>query len=142
MNGMKSLDNPLEYPGNPSLCTAAVVTNSKGEFLLGLRNYKKNNKKNSLWTTPGGRAEVGETIGECLLRETFEETNLHITPISFLGKIPGARSGDELFVFHCKHSGDLENKEPEKFETWQWFSFSGVPKNFINRTLLGLLKEV
>lgn len=38
-----------------------------------------------LWSLPGGRIEVGETLAEAVVREVMEETGLHGTCGAFIG---------------------------------------------------------
>jgi len=54
----------------------ALIIN-EGRFLAVRRSQTK-------WTTfelPGGRMEFGETAEETVVREVFEETGLHVTPL-------------------------------------------------------------
>ncbi len=133
----------LKLPGDGTLCTSALIFNGEGKILLGLRHYKKKWEgeliANSLWTTPGGRTDEGETVGNCLLRETLEETGLHIKPVEYWGKLPAARDIDVLHVFRCEYEGEPKNMEPEKFGSWEWFSPSEIPENFINPHLRDIL---
>ena len=142
---MLTLPQALMLPGDGVLCTSAVIMNDRRELLLGLRHYDKKWEgelvASSLWTTPGGRTDVGETVGDCLVRESFEETGLRVTPVEYWGEYPAARSGDILHVFLCEHEGELQNKEPEKFERWGWFSADEIPDNFINPHLRKILLE-
>jgi ADP-ribose pyrophosphatase YjhB (NUDIX family) len=43
-----------------------------GKILLHRRSDTGN------WALPGGRMEIGESAEECAVRETFEETGLHV----------------------------------------------------------------
>ncbi len=133
---MPTLQEILAVPGDGVLCTSAVILNEKKEVLLGLRHYKKKWEgeliANSLWTTPGGRTDIGETVGDCVAREAFEETGLRVTPVEYLGELPAARSEDILHVFYCTYTGEPKNMEPEKFGEWKWFSVDAIPENFIN----------
>lgn len=142
---MKTLSEALALPGDGILCTSAIILDEKGRILLGLRHYKKKWEgeliANSLWTTPGGRTDEGETVGTCLVREAKEETMLDIVPIDYWGEIPAARSIDTLHVFRCSFAGEPQNPEHEKFERWDWFAFDDIPENFINPHLKELLRE-
>lgn len=40
---------------------------------------------NDLWALPGGGMEIGETVSECVVRETKEETGLEIAVTSVVG---------------------------------------------------------
>jgi ADP-ribose pyrophosphatase YjhB (NUDIX family) len=77
----------IEHVGDPrapkanSLVPAAsaVVTDADGKVLLQRRT------DNQMWSIPGGRMEIGETISETATRETAEETGLEVRPIYVVG---------------------------------------------------------
>lgn len=142
---MMNLEQALAIPGDGIACTSAVIID-KGTVLLGLRHYQKKWEgelsTSSLWTTPGGRSDVGETIGECLIRETKEETALTVVPVAFWGHVPGAKEGDKLYIFHCTiESGELQNVEDHKFGEWGWFAVDQIPEPFINTHARAIIQE-
>lgn len=53
-----------------------------------------------------GFAEVGETIEECVAREVFEETHLHVKNLRFYKSQPWPFSDSLLFGFFCDLDGD------------------------------------
>jgi 8-oxo-dGTP diphosphatase len=63
-----------EYPERPVLGVGAVVV-SRGRALL-VRRGKEPAK--GLWSIPGGKVELGETIHDAVRREIKEETGLDI----------------------------------------------------------------
>ncbi|MEO8973270.1 MAG: NUDIX domain-containing protein [Ktedonobacteraceae bacterium] len=69
------LDDPNAPKANSLIPAAsAIVTNEEGKLLLHKRS------DNSLWGLPGGAMEVGESIGETIMREVKEETGLEVIP--------------------------------------------------------------
>lgn len=79
---------------------------------------------------PGGHLEFGESFEDCAVRETAEETGIHIKNIQF--QFVGN------FVKYDRHyvhvgliaewaSGDPKVLEPEKSEEWGWFDFDNLP---------------
>jgi len=58
---------------------SAVIIDDEGRVLLHRRS------DNGLWSLPGGAMEIGETIGQCIVREVKEETGLDIEPTSLVG---------------------------------------------------------
>ena len=50
----------------------AIILNADGEVLLTRR------ADNGWWCLPGGHLDYGETIEQCVIREAFEETGLHV----------------------------------------------------------------
>lgn len=57
----------------------AIVTNDDGNILLQRRT------DNGLWGLPAGAMEIGESIGETMIREVREETGLEVVPKSIVG---------------------------------------------------------
>ena len=62
------------YPG-----TNAVLLNDSNQVLLHKRS------DNGAWGLPGGGMEIGETAEQCVIRETFEETGLHVAVKRLVG---------------------------------------------------------
>jgi len=66
----------LELIGDARTCSSAFFVR-EGMILLGLRHYTPDKwKAISVWTTPGGRCDEGEVLGQNLIRETNEETGI------------------------------------------------------------------
>lgn len=101
-----------------------VISNEK--ILLGKR---KKALGQGTWAVPGGHLEVGETVEACTKRELFEETNLiaeeiiqgpwmeSLTPEHYI----------DILTMVTKFRGELINREPEKKESWEWFSLDQLP---------------
>lgn len=58
---------------------SAVVVSNEGKILLQRRS------DNNLWALPGGTMEIGESIGETVVREVKEETGFDIQPEYIVG---------------------------------------------------------
>jgi len=128
--------------GDGILCPCALFFKEK-RVLMGLRNYTLEKWKDiSVWTLPGGRSEGGETIGETLRREVFEETGISNFEIKeFLGEFPGAKEGDVCLLFLCETIQNEKLAEPEKFSGWKWFLPDNLPTNFINEPVMGFIRS-
>ena len=139
---MEKLTLKLTSIGNKTICPAVAIVRD-GKMLIGLRHYTPEKFKNiSLWTTPGGRCDQGETIGQTLRRETAEETgiiNFEIT--EYLGEVLGAKEGDIVPVFIGSTDEEPRLMEPEKFSEWKWEDVNSIPENFINPAALLLIKS-
>lgn len=59
--------------------TNGVIFNERAEVLLQKRS------DNGWWGLPGGGVDVGESIEQCVIREVFEETGLHVTAKRLIG---------------------------------------------------------
>jgi ADP-ribose pyrophosphatase YjhB (NUDIX family) len=80
MPRVEYFDDP-NAPRANSLVVAvtAVVVNDQGELLLQKRT------DNELWGLPGGAMNIGESIGQAVVREVKEETNLDVEPTGIVG---------------------------------------------------------
>lgn len=67
------------------LTAAVVVLNNNSEILL-INGPKRG------WEIPAGRVEVGESISSAVVRETKEETGIHIEIINFCGIFQNAEN--------------------------------------------------
>ena len=127
------MEHILSQLGTQTTCPAAIIVRD-GKILFGLRHYTADKWKDiSVWTAPGGRCEVGETVEQTLRRETFEETgikNLKIT--GYMGEVAGAKEGDTLLMFSATTDEEATLMEPKKFSEWRWFKPEEIPENFIN----------
>jgi 8-oxo-dGTP diphosphatase len=107
-----------------------VIIRKGNRVLLGMR---RGSHGNGAWSFPGGHLEFGEQIEECAQRETKEETGVIISIVRrgpFTNDIfPEERKHYiTLFVVADYVSGDIESREPDKCEQWEWFEWSDLPR--------------
>jgi mutator protein MutT len=67
-----------EYPSAPVPAVAVVVVRGDGQVLLVRRGTPPSA---GLWSVPGGRLELGETVAECARREVREECGVECAPL-------------------------------------------------------------
>lgn len=107
-----------------------VMLRNDGKILLGKR---KNAHGEGSWSFPGGHLEFKESWEACAKREVFEETGLEIKNLQF------ATATNDIFEKEGKHYitiiiiadyavGELQLKEPDKCEAWEWFSWENLPE--------------
>ncbi|WP_062996763.1 NUDIX hydrolase [Nocardia mikamii] len=79
--GRIDYENDPNAPEANSLVPAAsvVVVNNSGKILLQRR------VDNGMWALPGGKMELGESLAECGIRETKEETGLDVEIVGIVG---------------------------------------------------------
>ena len=105
-----------------------VVARRGGRVLFGLRKSKHGHQT---WGLAGGHLECGESWEECARRELREETGLEMGAVRFLGATndfyPDGKHYVTLFMGGDCLTGDVEMKEPDKFERWEWIGKDDVP---------------
>jgi 8-oxo-dGTP diphosphatase len=112
----------------PLIGVAVIVIKDK-KVLLGKRKYSHGS---GTWQFPGGHLEFGESIETCAHREVAEETGLTITNLR-MGPFTNDIFEKEnkhyvtLFVVADHKEGAPQVLEPEKCETWRWFSWGKFP---------------
>jgi 8-oxo-dGTP pyrophosphatase MutT (NUDIX family) len=72
-------DDPAAPPVNSLVPAAAAFVERDGEILLIQRS------DNGKWSMPGGTMEFGESLTACVVRETLEETGIHIQCTGLVG---------------------------------------------------------
>ena len=58
---------------------SAIITDDQGRILLQRRS------DNARWALPGGVMDIGESIGQAIVREVREETGLEVKPEDIVG---------------------------------------------------------
>ncbi|CAL9302676.1 NUDIX domain-containing protein [Streptomyces sp. SudanB91_2054] len=85
--GRRDYENDPAAPPANSLVPAAsaVVADDEGRILLQRR------VDNGMWALPGGRMEIGESLPDCAIRETREETGLDVEVVGIVGTYSNPR---------------------------------------------------
>ncbi|MGW4244053.1 NUDIX hydrolase [Nocardia sp. NPDC004722] len=66
-------------PNSIVVATTVFVLDDRGHVLLIQRS------DNGLWAVPGGALEFGESVSECAVRETLEETGINVEIVGLVG---------------------------------------------------------
>ena len=101
----------------------------EGRVLLGKR---KGSHGEGEYAFPGGHLDYMETIEECAKRETFEEAGIDIENIKFQF-LANVRKYKPKHYIHIGviadyKRGEVQIKEPDKREKWDWYSFDILPE--------------
>lgn len=84
------------------------------------------------WCLPGGKQEYHETILEAAKREVKEETNLDIEELEVFHVVDDFQKDRHFVTIQIiahKYSGELQVKEPDKQDQWQWFDLDWLPQH-------------
>lgn len=85
-----------EFPAAPLVGVGAVIV-AEGRVLLVRRG---NEPLKGRWTLPGGLLEVGETLGDGVVREVREETGLLVEPIELIELLDRIQREGERIQYH------------------------------------------
>jgi 8-oxo-dGTP diphosphatase len=113
----------------PQVGVGVIVTRGR-KVLLGRR---KSDHGGGSWSFPGGHLESGERIEDCATREVREETGAQVS-VRLRGPFTNDLFPEErkhyvtLFVVADYVSGDIESREPDKCEQWEWFEWNNLPR--------------
>lgn len=110
------------YTYYPNQVVGAIgVIHQNGQVLLERRAIEPGYGR---WGLPGGMAEQGESISNCLIREIYEETGLHIRVKQLLDVLGGV---DVCIVgYEAEIIGGSLIKSAESIEL-QWFAIHEIP---------------
>ena len=84
------------------------------------------------WCLPGGKQDYDETIFECAIRETKEETNLDISDLVIFNAMDDIQPNKHFVTIQviANHfSGELKVMEKDKIDEWKWFDINQLPEN-------------
>lgn len=104
-----------------------LITNHKGDILMGLRNDCK------MWTTPGGHIEEGEDPYEGAQRELEEETMLDADDIQLVKTVWVKKKNLMLYLFkispNARQMPDPSNDPDKEFEMLDYVDPNDVKDN-------------
>lgn len=134
-----------EYPPRPILSVGAVVLRDR-EVLIVKRGVEPGKGK---WSVPGGAVELGETVEDAVVRETFEESGLKIEPQRLVGYNDYVgRDSDDGIRFHyvivywiCRHIGGKARPSSDVTDT-RWIRFVELGDFDITKGTLKMLRKV
>ena len=95
----------------------SIVEDTINNKFLMIRHHRGINK--GCINFPGGKKEPNETIEECVVRETFEETGIKIKNPTFVGYIEFPSVNFYVHIFKStEFSGELIEREGEVNAFW------------------------
>lgn len=113
----------------PRAGIAIWLLNDKNEVLMMKR---QGSHGAGTWAPPGGKLEMGESIHDCLKRETKEEVDVEIGDIEFIGVTNDIFSQDKhyitVFYKSLNWSGEPKIMEPDKCAEIGWFNVHNLPQ--------------
>ena len=101
------------------LAASGIILKNHKILLLQRSNYTQHFA--GYWGWPGGRAELGETAEENVIREVKEECNLDFTPTKIIKT--GIWQERKFYRFLGNWSGNIRIQEEEVVD-FNWFTYS------------------
>ena len=98
---------------NPRLVVTVFPVTDAGELVLLRRGIEPGLGR---WAQPGGFLEVDETVHEAAIRETQEETGLHIEPGEIIGLYTRLEAAVVTLAFEARIVGGTAAPTPEALE--------------------------
>lgn len=116
---------------SPKVGVAVLILNDKMEVLIGLRKSKLGD---NTWGLPGGKLNKYESIIDCVVRETKEETNLDVFDLNYVCTTNDIMLDEKehyitMFFSSNNYKGDVKIMEPNKCLEWKWFNPKELPNN-------------
>lgn len=105
------------------LAASGIILENKKILLLQRSNYTE--MFAGYWGCPGGRAELGETAEQNVIREVKEECNLNFTPTKIIKT--GLWQERKYYRFLGNWTGQIIIQEEEVID-YNWFSFEQANK--------------
>ncbi len=84
------------------------------------------------WCLPGGKQDYEETIFECAIRETKEETNLDISDLEVFNAMDDIQPNKHFVTIQViakSFTGEIKVMEKDKIDKWKWFELNQLPNN-------------
>ena len=98
---------------NPRLVVTTIPVTEDGDVLLIRRGFEPGR---GLWAQPGGFLEVDETVTEGAIRETLEETGLHVAPGEIVGLYARLEAAVIVLAYEARVVGGEARTGPEALE--------------------------
>ena len=120
-----------EYPESPLVGVGAIIIEDDHVVLVKRRHPPLAGE----WSIPGGVLEVGETLGEAVVREVLEETGIAVEPSELLGVYDRVlRDNDGRTLYHyvlidflCRRLNGAPRASGDADEA-RWFSEQELAK--------------
>ena len=118
-----------------SLGVNVAVLNDRNEILLVKR------EDFHVWCMPGGRVELGESLSEAAMRETLEETNIHVQLDYLVGSYSRPNWYDKFYHIMLYRGTPLTDDlifQKEECVDIGYFAYSDIP----NELLIGQRQRI
>ncbi|PKO03213.1 MAG: ADP-ribose pyrophosphatase [Chloroflexi bacterium HGW-Chloroflexi-5] len=125
-----------------------LLINQQKELLMMKRT------DNLFWGLPGGSLELGESLEECVKRETFEEVGITVDHMKLFGVYSGKEmhytypNGDEVYIVSAVFLSEIDHEciqlNLDEHSTYRFFKLNEIPDKVsppIKPVLLDLINK-
>ncbi len=113
----------------PQVGVAVIIEQDGGVLLL----KRKGAHGEGTWAPPGGHLEFGESLEECAMRETLEETGIVVSDVQFVAITNDVFASEQkhyvtVWVEGTHTSGQATVAYPDKVEAVAWVPWNALPE--------------
>lgn len=108
----------------PSISPCIIVKITNGDKILLARHAQRNT---DVYTCLAGYVEPGETLEQCVEREVFEETGIHVKNIKYIESQSWPFPDQLMIGFSAEYAGGEPNLQPEEIQEIFWFTKEKLP---------------
>ncbi len=111
----------------PAIIVRIHRIGSDGEDQI-LLVHARNFRRSEMYGLVAGFVETGETLEECVKREVYEETHLHIQNIRYFASQPWPFPCGIMIGFTADYAGGEVQVQEEELSRAAWFTRDHLPK--------------
>ncbi|MCX5163712.1 NUDIX domain-containing protein [Streptomyces sp. NBC_00264] len=107
--------------------TAVIIVNSRGQYLLHLRDAHKSICDAGTWSLVGGAPEEGESLDEAIAREILEETGLalpEVAPYTTTTAHGPYVTEENIHLYTARWDGDARSLPVSEGIVFAWFGLA------------------
>ncbi len=136
----------------------AIVLNKQNQIFLFCYTFDFFAEKESIWITPGGALEEGESFEEALKREVYEELGMKLTeevpyvfyrtPLYELKNGETVRSEERFYLVYCDEESfscvGWSESETKRMTAGKWWSAKEIKRSgekFFSEDVVGMLER-
>lgn len=108
----------------PSISPCIIVKITNGEKILLARHTQRNT---DVYTCLAGYVEPGETLEQCVEREVFEETGIHVKNIKYIESQSWPFPDQLMLGFSAEYAGGEPKLQLEEIQEIFWFTKDNLP---------------
>ncbi|WP_407316389.1 NAD(+) diphosphatase [Pseudomonas sp. nanlin1] len=108
----------------PRISPSMIVLVTRGDEILLARSPRF---VSGVYSTLAGFAEPGESAEDCLRREVYEEVQLKVKNIQYVGSQCWPFPHSMMLGFHAEYASGEIVPQPDEIEDAQWFAVDALP---------------